>query len=324
MRGAKIDVRGILHRVVGEDIDPYGDATHLNTVCVNPHCTCKSPDKHLHYYLNLETGMGYCFRCAWGYSFPHYLKHRLEIPLSQAEYITYGDRLTSLGDVRLPPRKEYGSARRSPLLPSVQLPRHCVPAAGHWYLEKRGISDEMAEAHGLLYCTQGEMANRIVVPLYTHDGRIVGYSGRSVGERGLKNLYPSGFPKRDLVYNEIVCKRSTWGVLVEGELGDFHSVRRVTSNVMAVYGKNVSSAQAERMYKLGLRQAFLMLDGGEDFVPSADRLVNVGIVVYIVILRAGSDPGDLSESEIKRSLNEAYPYLPTRTPRSIAENGRER
>ena len=298
----EIDVRRILTQCLGEEIDPLHAATHYHSVCARDDCPCDTPG-HRHYYLDLTTGMGYCFRCSWGYSLKYYLARLLDVSVSHAEYLVHGDRATSLGDVRVSSAFDPDRYKtRLPLFPSVRPLSHWEAISSHPYLTGRGITGRGITDMGLMYAHKGAMAGRIVVPLHDAHGRCVGYSGRTTRKYGLKNLYPAGFPKKQLFYNEKVFLTSPWAVVVEGELGDTQSVLRVTPNVVASYGKSVSQEQCIRARKLGARDLFLMFDGGEDIDKAKRRLDNFNFRVHIVSLPEGKDPGNLTADEVDDAL----------------------
>jgi len=50
----------------------------------------------------------------------------------------------------------------------------------HPFLHGKGISEATAQEFGVGYCKQGTMKGRIVFPLHTPQGVLVGYIGRSV------------------------------------------------------------------------------------------------------------------------------------------------
>lgn len=292
----------LLKKVIPED-EPCDGSTHWVTKCVNPYCSCSHKDWHKHYYIDGETGQGYCFRCQKGYSMEWYLSLKLEIPVSHAVYMTYGDRRNRRRNriTRKRSRKGSRSIYEVSLIPSVRLPKGGVCAAHHPYLLRRGIWPTLSREKGLRYYEEGQMRNRIVTPLRDHTKRLIGYSGRSVGMSSTKNLYPNDFPKAKIVYNSEALTED-WCVLVEGELGDAFSVMRVTPRVGALYGNRVHAEQAIRLHKQGIRLIYLFKDGKEDPIPDANRLFMLGFEVRIVECGYDEDPGDLTEEEIVNAL----------------------
>ena len=274
--------------------------------CPNPTCPCRDPESHKHFYLDTEEGMGYCFRCRKGMSLVRFLALTLNVSREYAQFYAYGDRelvLQASGGIE-ENRRRGRLSREEGIIPGMQLPQYIRSAVGHPYLKKRGIGDKLAQEKGLCYCERGDFAHRIIVPLILEGGKVVGFSGRSTRDSTPKNLYPTGFPKRRVVYNEPALT-GDWAVLVEGELGDAFSVMRVTPFVGALYGNRIHALQAMRLAQRGIRRIWWMIDGKEDPLPGATTLSMMGFEVRIVEVPPALDPGAMSPLEVQRALNSA-------------------
>lgn len=128
-------------------------------------------------------------------------------------------------------------------------------AAGHPYLAERKITDETAEQLGLLH-DPGDYsgAERILFPVYTHDGIFYGITGRAVDrdvELRVKDYH--GLPKRLLLLGSERIDRDhdKHVVLVEG-LFDYAWVRQCGEPAVASMHANLTEAQVRILQHIGL------------------------------------------------------------------------
>jgi DNA primase len=78
--------------------------------------------------------------------------------------------------------------------------------ATHAYLRGRGFNEETIARFGLGFCARGLLKNRIAIPLHDRDGRLVGYAGRVIDDKSIREQNPRykfpGRRKREGVIHE--------------------------------------------------------------------------------------------------------------------------
>lgn len=188
-------------------------------------------------------------------------------------------------------------------------------ATDHPFFKKRGILPETIAHFGLGFCTKGMMKDRIVFPIHRHDGKLIGYTGRTVKEVTDENpkwLIPTGLvkPKVLLNFHRVVGQFRTV-ILVEGGL-DIVAVHQVGfPNVAGLLGsdlledENLSYDQL-RLIANHFDQAVLLLDGDKDgqegMRHAAEKLI-ARILVRAVLIPDGKDPSSLPPPELKELLS---------------------
>lgn len=129
----------------------------------------------------------------------------------------------------------------------------------HPYLAERGFSADTARYFGLGFCNKGLMAGRIVIPLHTPEGRLVGYAGRIVDDSEIsaevpKYKFPGArvrngvrheFRKSHLVYNmHATLQVVDHLIVVEGMPSVWWLHQAGIPNVVALMGSSCSEEQA--------------------------------------------------------------------------------
>jgi len=185
----------------------------------------------------------------------------------------------------------------------------------HPFFKNRGILPETVAHFGLGFCTKGMMKDRIVFPIHRHDGKLIGYTGRTVKEVTDENpkwLIPAGLIKPKVLLNlhRVVGQFRTI-ILVEGGL-DIVAVHQVGfPNVAGLLGsdlledENLSYDQL-RLIVNHFDQAVLLLDGDQDgrdgMRHAAEKLI-ARILVRAVPIPDGKDPSSLPPPELKELLS---------------------
>jgi DNA primase len=118
-------------------------------------------------------------------------------------------------------------------------------------LAKRKLPTE-----GLYVCSTGNYKNRIIIPYYDANGKLIYFNGRNMMNKGLRYLGPEkeiGVGKGDVIYASIWPSKGSKIYLTEGEL-DALTLKICGFNGMACGGKTLSEKQIEyiRDYKICL------------------------------------------------------------------------
>jgi len=151
--------------------------------------------------------------------------------------------------------------------------------------------------------------NRIMIPLIDHKGRVVGFSGRDMGNKGpkYKNTGKTEiFIKGSLVYTPTSRVKNTQGqaldtlVVVEGHMDAISALNTGFDNVRACMGTALTDEQIKLLCRGGLKRLVLCFDndaagesamrkGAAQHLHTAARL---GVDLLIMRPPHGKDPDD--------------------------------
>lgn len=188
-------------------------------------------------------------------------------------------------------------------------------ATDHPFFKERGILPQTIKLFGLGFCTKGLMKDRIVFPIHRRDGKLIGYTGRTVKEITDDNpkwLLPPGLIKPKVLFNfhRVVGKFKTV-IIVEGGTSLVAVHQAGFPNVCGLLGsdlledENLSYDQL-RLIVGNFDQVVLLLDGDKDgregMEKSGERLVS-HVFVRAVMLPGEKDPSDVPPSELNHLLS---------------------
>lgn len=173
----------------------------------------------------------------------------------------------------------------------------------HRDLREEGFDEEIVDRFELGFCTEGELKNRITIPIRDHNGKLVAISGRATG--GIEPRYKvmDGNMKGSVLYNldkaKDYIKASREMVIVEGFKDVWRLYQHNKLNVVALMGCNYTEAQLKLIVKYGW-DVKICLDG-----DNAGRVGNEKLVkairkyhdVWVIDLPDGKDPADLLKEE---------------------------
>jgi len=183
---------------------------------------------------------------------------------------------------------------------------------GHPYLAERGILPQVARIFGIGYFTgKGSMRGRIVIPLHSLDGALVGYAGRALGSGEPRYKFPSGLRKSLLLYNLHRAAKVNGCRIVVIVAGFFDCIKVHQAGyrcVVALMGSTLSADQV-RLLERHFEAAVLMLDGDD-----AGRAATAALAVYlgarlpliIASVPLGLQPDQMTDEEIRALLGEAH------------------
>lgn len=145
------------------------------------------------------------------------------------------------------------------------------------YLNKRCLDTKQ-----LMICTSGRYKNRIVIPYYDRDKKLIYYNARSIGnsEGVLRYLGPPkelGIGKGDVIYAQEWPEYGEKIYITEGEF-DAMSLNKCGFKSAALGGKNMTDKQIE-MIKNYIPVLCLDADdaGGDALIKIANKLLSKGI-----------------------------------------------
>ncbi len=186
-----------------------------------------------------------------------------------------------------------------------------------------GLAARSTRGHGI-YDT---FRNRLVIPIESLSGRVVGFGGRALpgggADEGPKYLNTADSPiyhKSQILYGlaaaPAAIRRQDGAILTEGYMDTLSLVQAGIENVVAACGTAFTPAQAALLHRY-TRRAYILGDsdaaGRRAAVKTAGLLLEHGFLVYIVELPPGSDPDsfvrEYGAEALERRLREAPTYV---------------
>lgn len=192
----------------------------------------------------------------------------------------------------------------------------------HPYLKERGFTDETVAYFGLGYCGRGSLTDRIAIPLYDPDGRLIGYAGRLVDDTKITDDNPkyrlpakrlrSGktleFRKALFLYNgHRLTKPVSDLIVVEGFPSVWWLHQQGYPDTVATMGAECSDEQAAEIVALvkPSGRIWIMPDGdkaGERFAQVLlSRLAPERFVRWVKLVK-DAQPTDLLAEKLRESL----------------------
>ena len=197
--------------------------------------------------------------------------------------------------------------------------------AACYYLSERGISQRTAIDIGILW---DQRERRVVFPVRTRTGMLVGFSGRAVDpDVDPKIRDYAGLPKRRLVLGCDLWTRDLPILIVEGLFSYAHMIElkvNEKANIGALMGSLLTPEKAATITELG-RSVFLFLDndqGGDvglwgvlrpdlTFSPGAVIKLSRHVPVYVPSWPDGkTDPDELTADEVATMITDTELYNP--------------
>lgn len=128
------------------------------------------------------------------------------------------------------------------------------------FLQKRGMSPEVARKWGVGFCSRGLHKGRIVVPIKNRAGEIVAYIGRSLQDDDPNGKWrlPNGFHRIELFGADRLAQdeetraavHAAGIIVVEGVFDAIHLVERGFKNTVSTLGADVTASQIALLEQL--------------------------------------------------------------------------
>lgn len=289
------------------------DINNIAIKCVFPGCTSREGKFHLAIEKVAKSGRPPAYKC-WKCE-AHGSLHRL-LPLFDisitddgTEYLFDIEENKSLFDEVLESVRDYEE---------MALPEECISLNQNVtsmsgkkaidYLLSRGLTFDDIERYNLGFCSTGDYAGRIIIPVYDYFSRLVFFIGRSIySGASRKVLNPPrdiyGVGSHDFIYNihnNINKKR-----IVINE-GAFDSM---TIDSVSTFGKTMTDTQFNIIKNMNAEEVVVMLDldAKKQAYLLADRLLPYK-KVFLCFLPEEEDPNSLGKEETVKLLAEAFPY----------------
>ena len=178
---------------------------------------------------------------------------------------------------------------------------------GYAYLKERGLNAGTVKRFDLRWGGNVfHFANRIIIPIYNDVGKLVTYTGRTIGNdkpktrktrspaTALFGLYQLLRPRNN--------KRMRYGILVEGEF-DCMYMQRFRLNAISSMGIHLSDSQLYLLRKY-FKKIIVSYDGdsaGVDAMWGKNNILNrvkKYVPAYGIRLPEGKDPNELTKEEL--------------------------
>ena len=274
---------------------------------------CPGGDTEGHLYVNLDKGVGHCYRCHFSPNF----NNREETTTASADISDWGGIVNKFleNQTTTSEAKNY-----SVVWPESMefLPSDCVMGRrAQRYLEKRGFQyPGVAKDFKFGVCNSGEMIGRLILPVF-EQGRLVYYTGRTLLGHEKKYLNPDKETapkgKAEFLFNLDKAVLFNTAVIVEGILDGI----RVGENVVGLLGNNISDIQLEKLLLAGFEKVLVCLDSdARAFAIELGRVLNPHIETWICFLpRFDPDKYLLQAGKIKKDKYIFHPQLDSLTQR---------
>lgn len=187
-----------------------------------------------------------------------------------------------------------------------------LPADTRKYLEERGVN---SAARGKWLLGWDEDAERLVIPALDDRGNFAFLIRREIkGNSSLKYLYTNGAIKTSLLFGACMADREriqSFGIILcEGSIDTIALHQMGQTTAMGILGTGISKKQVRLIDKFGPRRLFLMFDrdvAGVTNIASAQKQLTKYPLFVCRYPSGKSDPAELTQKEVERSLARAIP-----------------
>lgn len=175
-------------------------------------------------------------------------------------------------------------------------------------LEKRGYSMSIMEKAGLVVRNERDgnyydrFRNRLIFPIHNHQGKIVAFSGRIMGEGSPKYLNSpesSIFHKGKLLYHfyqaKNVMRKQNRAVLMEGFADVISAYKAGVNDAVATMGTSLTEDQA-KVLKTSVDQIIICYDSDLAGINATEKAANIlqkeGFTIKVAQMPDGLDPDE--------------------------------
>ncbi len=202
-------------------------------------------------------------------------------------------------------------------------------------LKQAGYAQELIDASGLANRDErgtvyDRFRRRVMFPIHSESGRLVGFGGRAMGDEMPKYLNSPETPiyqKSRVLYNlqraKDAIRKDNFAVLVEGYLDCIAVHSAGIANVVATCGTSLTETQVKLLSR-STRNVVVSFDPDAAGVAATERSLNLlladGFNVRVLALPAGHDPDlfvrEKGAAAYRAQLKESLPYLDYLTERA--------
>lgn len=170
-------------------------------------------------------------------------------------------------------------------------------------LKAKGISLEIAEACGLLTGNKEFFSSRIMFPIRSSSGFVIGFSGRKIKEETFGGKYVNTketplFKKSQILYGLNYSRsriaKERMALVVEGQIDALRLIYEGLDFTVAGQGTAFGQRHVEMLAQLGILTVYLAFDSDKAGLSATAKVGDLfqkeGIEVKIVTLPTGYDP----------------------------------
>jgi DNA primase len=317
-------------RLYGVDIKLKGKTQHQGFCPLPKHAgeRKRSPS----FSANLEKGIFQCFSCGAKGNVIDFAALMENLDPSNGDDFRKAALLLqeklrpASAEPKLKPKKpepESNSEEKKPVVANAPLDFALKDLdSAHPYLKERGLNENTIEKFGLGHCSRGYFKDRIVIPLHSAGGSLIGYAGRvtddsKISETCPKYLFPGSrerdgrildFRKSEFLYNGYRFKAPVDDlVVVEGFFSVHWLYQCGIESVVGLMGWACSEEQGDSIITLTKPggRVWIFSDGdgpGEKCAASVFHLVAPHRSVRWARLTEGRQPTDCPKEELTKTL----------------------
>lgn len=272
------------------------------------------------FWVNLDQGRGFCYRCEFKFRTWEYLFRYLNGGVLRAEEFALLQREAKLPQEELAPEVHeiLRTAEEAPAAEELKIrevPKEARVLSGNedarWaqrplkYLHDRGVPMRLIDRFNIGFCFQGALQNHLIFPVLQL-GQPVYYTTRTIVSWGAKSRNPENAPG---YHSRQTCLLNYDNVIgaprIEISEGPFDVLAQ--PNGVGLMGKFMSSTQARLIAALvphGLEEVVVVLD--DDALKAADRVHAklVGKVPKVTCLYLDHGDPDERKDELPELLKE--------------------
>lgn len=173
----------------------------------------------------------------------------------------------------------------------------------HPLLKAKGISHEIAEACGLMSGNKEFFSSRIMFPIRSPSGFVIGFSGRKIKEETYGGKYVNTketpvFKKSQILYGLNYSRsriaKERIALVVEGQIDALQLIYQGLDFTVAGQGTAFGERHVEMLTQLGILTVYLAFDSDKAGLSAAAKVGDLfqkeGVEVKIVTLPPGYDP----------------------------------
>jgi len=159
------------------------------------------------------------------------------------------------------------------------------------------------------------LANRVILPIHTASGMVIGLSGRAISDDVQpKYMTTSGFNKADVLYGLHAARdqirKTGQAVVVEGQFDVLALHQDGISNAVAALGSNLMLENAIALKRAGAERVIYLADGDKAGIKAMlhafEVLSSIGLRPYGYVFPKGKDAADFV-GELNKIVNKALP-----------------
>ena len=300
------------------NVERGANAWKLNGTC--PRCEknssdlrlfCKTPENFVDEVEEWGKSFSHCHHCSENLTPLTYVSYILEISWKEAE--EWLEREDSF--VKTAEEIEAEKEQEFPY-PSLIFVKDSNEASK--YAAERHISDEDILRHGLLFTTSDIVfrgvdrywKNRIFFPIYSYNGTLVGYQGRTIYNSRAKYLFAPFFEKSEHLYwSHAVKKETPLLVLCEGII-DCIAYSRINVDSVACFGKTISKKQLDILLEINPKRLYIAFDA--DAIMKSflfyEKYQHIFSIIKIMVMERDAD--EMTEYDLKSTIVNAIDYCP--------------